>query len=240
MNPWNMPTELIKYCEIWENNIKGMTVPIHKPAGWTSFDVVKKLRNVTGFKKVGHGGTLDPFASGLLMVGFGTHTKKLNTFLKADKSYEVLIRTGVESDTMDITGTIHLAQKSVHLNRDILLQILQSFKGPQQQIPPMYSAKKVDGTPLYKRARKGEVVKRKPLDIEIYETELLDFTEDTFRIRVSCSSGTYIRVLAHDLGKALGTAALAEELIRLGIGDITLEKSLTIEDFIEQWKLLAA
>jgi tRNA pseudouridine55 synthase len=217
-----------------------MTVPIHKPAGWTSFDVVKKLRNVTGFKKVGHGGTLDPFASGLLMVGFGTHTKKLNTFLKADKSYEVLIRTGMESDTMDITGKIHQAQKSVHLSRDMILQAIQSFKGHQQQIPPMYSAKKVDGTPLYKKARKGELVERKSQDIEIYTIDLLDFTEDTFRIRVSCSSGTYIRVLAHDLGKALGTAALAEELIRLRIGDISLEESLTIEDFIEQWKLLAA
>jgi len=235
-----MPTELIKYCEIWENNIKGMTVPIHKPAGWTSFDVVKKLRKVTGFKKVGHGGTLDPFASGLLIVGFGTHTKKLNTFLKADKVYEVLIRTGVESDTMDKTGTVRRIQHSADLNEDILRQAIQSFTGPQKQVPPMYSAKKVDGVPLYIRARKGEVVERKPLPIEIYAIDLLDFTEDTFRIRVSCSSGTYIRVLAYDLGKALGTGALAEELIRLRIGDITLEQSLTIEDFIEQWKLLAA
>ncbi len=217
-----------------------MTVPIHKPAGWTSFDVVKKLRNVTGFKKVGHGGTLDPFASGLLMVGFGTHTKKLNAFLKADKVYEVLIRAGVESDTMDKTGTVRRVRDNVHLNEKILLKTMDSFRGKNMQVPPMYSAKKVGGVPLYKKARKGETVDRKPVSIEIYSIELLNVSGDTFRIRVSCSSGTYIRVLAHDIGKALGTGALADELIRLKIGDYTLNDSLTIEDFIEQWKLLAA
>jgi tRNA pseudouridine55 synthase len=234
-----MPTELIKYCEISENKIKGMTVPVYKPAGWTSFDVVKKLRNITGFKKVGHGGTLDPFAEGLLIVGFGSHTKKLNMFLKSDKKYEARIRLGVTSDTLDCTGTIKQVKENVHVDYQVLNEIVSSFTGRQKQIPPMYSAKKVNGVPLYKRARKGEQVERKPVEIEIYSIELLDGTEETFQIRVTCSSGTYIRVLVHDIGKALGCGALTDKLIRLETGSYTLEKSLTIEEFVEQWKSLA-
>ncbi|MDD5582953.1 MAG: tRNA pseudouridine(55) synthase TruB [Candidatus Marinimicrobia bacterium] len=217
-----------------------MLVPINKPEGWTSFDVVKKLRNVTGFKKVGHGGTLDPFASGLLIVGFGSQTKKLKTFLTCDKTYEMLVRVGIESDTMDRTGRFYKREENVCLNEDLLQKTIDSFVGSQTQIPPMYSAKKVAGVPLYVKARKGEFVERKAVSVEIYSIDLLNVTDDTFRLNVVCSSGTYMRVLAYDIGRALGTGALAEELVRLSIGDYTLEESFTIEEFIKQWKLLAA
>ncbi len=235
-----MPTELIKYCEILENKITGMTVPIHKPAGWTSFDVVKKLRNVTGFKKVGHGGTLDPFASGLLIVGFGSHTKKLSDFLKSDKSYVVTITAGMTSDTLDRTGKITVVDETISLQADKLEILLKSFIGEQEQEPPMYSAKKVGGVPLYKRARKGEIIQRKTNKIHIYSIKLLNVAEHQFTIQVSCSSGTYIRSLAGRIGESLGCGALAAELIRTKTGSYTLDNSLTIEEFIEQWKLLAA
>lgn len=235
-----MPTELIKYCEILENKITGMTVPINKPTGWTSFDVVKKLRNVTGFKKVGHGGTLDPFASGLLIVGFGSHTKKLSDFLKSDKKYIVTIRTGIKSDTLDKTGRITVVNDNYILHEDELIKVLNSYIGEQEQEPPMFSAKKVGGTPLYKIARKGETVARKAERINIYSIDLLNISKDRFTIQVSCSSGTYIRTLASQIGESLGCGALAEELTRTETGLYLLENSLTIEEFTKQWKLLAA
>lgn len=235
-----MPTELIKYCEILENKITGMTVPINKPAGWTSFDVVKKLRNVTGFKKVGHGGTLDPFATGLLIVGFGSHTKKLSDFLKSDKIYVVTVLTGVTSDTLDRTGKITVVDDTFSLQEDNLNKLLNSFLGEQDQEPPMFSAKKVGGVPLYKLARKGEIIRRKANRIKIYSIKLLNISGNRFTIQVSCSSGTYIRTLAGQIGESLGCGALAEELTRTETGPYTLENSLTLEEFTKQWKLLAA
>jgi len=217
-----------------------MTVPINKPVGWTSFDVVKKLRNVTGFKKVGHGGTLDPFASGLLIVGFGSHTKKLSGFLKSDKTYIVTIRTGITSDTYDRTGKVTVINENFTPDVDQLKKVLYSCLGEQEQEPPMFSAKKVKGVPLYKLARKGETVQREANRINIHSIDLLNISDDRFTVQVSCSSGTYIRTLANQIGKSLGCGALAEELIRTETGSYTLKNSLTIEEFTEQWKLLAA
>ncbi len=216
-----------------------MTVPLYKPSGWTSFDVVKKVRNMTRFKKVGHGGTLDPFAEGILIIGFGTHTKKLSWYLKSDKEYEATLRLGVISDTLDCMGSIEHISENVNPDPRDVKKILASFTGKQKQIPPMYSAKKVRGEALYKRARRGEEIEREAVDIEIYSIELLDLSEGFIRIRVACSSGTYIRVLVHDIGLTLGCGALTDSLIRLKAGPFNLNDSLTLEEFAEQWKSLA-
>ena len=202
---------------------------INKPSDWTSHDVVAHLRRVTGEKKIGHAGTLDPFATGLLIVGVGRKaTRELEKFLKQDKEYIAELHLGAASDTYDLTGKI-TETDATPPTEDSIKNILLKFTGKQDQIPPMYSAKKIGGKKLYELARKGEEVKREPSKIIIHENELLKFDWPTLEIRVSCSSGTYIRSLAHDIGETLGTGAYLEKLERTKIGEHELKDAVDLD-----------
>lgn len=215
-------------------------INIDKPMDWTSFDVVNKIRYTTRIKKVGHAGTLDPFATGVLIVLTGKNTKRQNEFMDMPKTYEAEIRLGDLKDTGDRTGKVVESLPVPELSGAKILSALESFKGEIQQVPPMYSAKKVDGKTLYKMARKGQTVERQPATVTIYSIEYLSYSDALLRIRVDCGKGTYIRVLAEDIGRKLGTLAYVEELKRTAVGDYRIEDALSIPEFIEKWKLSAA
>ncbi len=208
---------------------------IDKPETWTSHDVVGYLRKVTGIKKIGHAGTLDPFATGLLVVGIGREaTKRLDEFKGMSKTYVATIQLGATSDTFDSTGTINTestkTQKHIELN-DITM-VLENFVGTQKQLPPMFSAKKINGKKLYDLARKGIEVERKPNEITIYSLELLNFDEkkNELEINVNCSAGTYIRTLAHDIGQKLGCGAYCKELRRTNIGEFDVKNAVDVKN----------
>lgn len=217
-----------------------MFLLINKPAGWTSFDAVNFIRKIvrqkTGDKKikVGHAGTLDPFATGLLIIGIGREqTKRLDEFKKLPKTYLAAFRLGAVSDTYDSAGkTIENFNAAPPSNEDID-RVLKTFTGKQLQTPPMFSAKKVDGQRLYKLARQGKEVERKPVEIEIYDINLLKYEWPLLKIEVTCGAGTYIRSLANDLGQKLGVGAYCAELTRTKIGPYQLDdaKELATLDF---------
>lgn len=218
------------------------TLLIDKPAGWTSFDVVAKLRGAirasyaaAGTKptkrqlKVGHAGTLDPFATGLLVVLLGDACSRANEYLKLDKVYETTIRLGETSTTGDPEGNItHVSDTQP--TRAAVLEALARFKGQIEQTPPAYSAIKIGGERAYKLARKGKEVEIPSRTVTIYELELVDYTYPELRIRVHVSSGTYIRTLAEDIGTALGTGAYCRELCRTRIDRWSVDDALTVED----------
>ena len=188
-----------------------MIINIDKPIDWSSFDVVKKIRNITKHKKVGHGGTLDPFASGVLIIGTETDTKTLTSISNSDKTYEPEIKS------------------------DILVSVLNSFLGSQKQQPPMYSAKKHKGTRLYKLARKNIEVDRKDVDININSIDLIDFSSNSIKFRVDCSKGTYVRVLGKDIAEKLGTVGYLTSLKRTKVGNYLVNDSISVESFQEKW-----
>src|SRR3989344_1956794 len=208
-------------------------VLINKPTGWTSFDVVAYIRNRVRAndpehrkEKVGHAGTLDPFATGLLIVGIGREaTKDLDGFKALPKTYVAIIHLGAVSDTLDSAGKIkeNFVPIKNQPDLEVVQSILQSFLGPQKQIPPMYSAKQVNGKRLYDLARKGMEVEREPALIEIYDLKLLEYSWPMLKIEVTCSAGTYIRTIANDLGQKLGVGAFCQDLVRTKIGDYRLE-----------------
>jgi tRNA pseudouridine55 synthase len=206
---------------------------VDKPSGPTSFAVVKRVRALLGkrHEKVGHGGTLDPFASGVLPICMGEGTKVLQFLLAADKSYEAVVRFGVETDTLDVTGQT-LAQHPVgDLSATAIEDALAGFRGPIEQVPPMYSALKRDGRPLYSYARAGETVDRAARPVTIHELELIAFdAPDRARLRIRCSKGTYIRSLAADLGTRLGLGAHLVELRRTASGPFRLDQSVTLDE----------
>jgi tRNA pseudouridine55 synthase len=203
---------------------------IDKPAGITSFDVIARLRRLTGIARIGHAGTLDPFATGLLIVGVGRGaTKRLGEYLGMTKEYVGTAVLGATSDTQDGTGEIILLPDPVLPTETALREAMAKFLGPQQQIPPMYSAKKIGGKKLYELARKGMEVERKPADIVIERLSLDSYAPPHFTFTVLCSSGTYVRTLAHDIGAAVGTGAYLEALRRTTIGDFSVEQAATIE-----------
>jgi tRNA pseudouridine55 synthase len=210
---------------------------INKPATWTSHDVVGYMRRVTHIKRIGHAGTLDPFATGLLIVAIGReNTKRLDEFKDLEKTYIATLRLGATSDTYDKTGMItELSDRKISLEE--IQKILPDFVGAQEQLPPMYSAKKVDGKKLYKLARKGIEVERKAHHITIYDIELLDYNFPELKIRVRCSTGTYIRSLVQDIGQKLGVGAYCEELERVSIGEYSIKNATPIKDFSrDTWK----
>jgi len=215
-------------------------ININKPMDWTSFDVVRKVKYTTRIKKVGHAGTLDPFATGVLIVLTGKNTKRQSEFMDMPKSYEAEIKLGHQMDTGDRTGTIVASQPVPELKETEILAALAKFKGDILQVPPMYSAKKVAGKTLYKLARKGITVERKPAPISIYEIELVSFNDDILKLKVDCGRGTYIRVLAEDIARELGTLAYVEELKRTAIGDYRIGDALSVPEFIDNWKSSAA
>ena len=216
-----------------------MILNIDKPVGWTSFDVVKKIRGITKEKKVGHAGTLDPFASGVLIIGTGKDTKILTSISNKDKKYIAELTLGKTTDTLDTEGTIIHSQSVPALNLDSIKGKLISFLGKQEQVPPMFSAKKKNGTRLYKLARKKIVVDREPIIIDIKEIKLVQLKNNCILFSVCCSKGTYIRVLGKDIAEKLGTVGYLTSLKRMKIGHYDLKYSQTISEFESAWKSTA-
>lgn len=202
---------------------------INKPEGLTSFGVVSKIKWLLKTKRVGHTGTLDPMATGVLPVLIGRPTVLSSYLLDADKEYIASVKLGVITDTLDKTGEI-IEQRSVNVELEQLKNILSGFVGKQLQTPPMYSAIKKNGVRLYELARKGEEIERTAREIEIHELELLSFNKDEFKIRVHCSKGTYIRSLADDIGKALGTGAILTNLVRTKTAGFNIKECVSLDD----------
>ena len=213
-----------------------MIYNINKPIGWTSFDVVKKIRNITKLKKVGHGGTLDPFADGVLIIGVGKGTKLLTDIVNEKKSYNATLFLGEETDTLDNEGEIVKRKSVPKLNEDLVIKILNSFLGRYIQKPPMFSAKKVNGVRLYELARKKIEVERDDQNCAIYDISLRGIENNIIEFAVTCSKGTYIRVLGSDIAKKIGTVGYLTKLTRTSIGKHSLSKSLTIKNFESKWK----
>ncbi|MBR4972681.1 MAG: tRNA pseudouridine(55) synthase TruB [Oscillospiraceae bacterium] len=207
-------------------------VIVDKPEGWTSQDVTARLRRVFNTRRIGHGGTLDPMATGVLPVFVGRATRGVEFFEHAEKCYEAVLRLGISTDTEDITGTVLQAQE-VNISEDDFLGILPKFRGKIQQIPPMYSALKVNGQKLCDLARKGKEVERKPREIEIFQLDCLSFSGNTARIRVKCSKGTYIRTLCKDIGQALGCGGCMAALRRVQAGEYTIAESVPLQTLLE-------
>lgn len=208
-------------------------LPVDKPAGWTSFDVLAKLRGALGTRKLGHSGTLDPMATGVLAVFIGKATSAADRQLDHDKTYEATLRLGMRTDTGDVTGTV-LETAPVTVGAEELREVLPRFTGPLMQLPPMYSAVKINGQPLYKAARKGQTVERTPRPITVYSIEYLgNPAPDEYTLRVSCSKGTYIRVLAEDIGTALGVPATLAALRRTRAGVFDINQCHTLPEILE-------
>ena len=202
---------------------------IDKPAGWTSFDVIAKLRGILGTRRIGHSGTLDPMATGVLPVFVGPAARAVDLQTDHTKEYIASVRFGIATDTGDITGTM-TASADCAVTAAQLRDVLPRFIGVQQQLPPMYSAVKVDGQPLYKLARRGQQVERTPRTITVHALELLEQTgENEFSLRILCSKGSYVRVLLEDIGAALGVPAAMAALRRTRSGRYTLDGALTLE-----------
>ncbi|MFH1509145.1 MAG: tRNA pseudouridine(55) synthase TruB [bacterium] len=196
---------------------------INKEKGPTSFDIVSRVRKTFDIKKVGHAGTLDPLASGLLIVVVGNGTKLLEYVVGHNKTYEAEIKLGYETETYDREGEEIVIDKKFEPSKKEVIDILKSFLGKQQQVPPIYSAKKQDGKPLYKKARAGEKVKAKSQDVEILNLKLTEYKFPFVKFSVECSSGTYIRSLAYDIGKKLKTGAYLSKLKRNKIGSFNIK-----------------
>lgn len=205
-------------------------VIVDKPQGWTSQDVTARLRRVFDTRRIGHGGTLDPMATGVLPVFVGRATRAVEFAAEREKEYIAGLRLGVVTDTQDCTGTT-LETHPVEVTRDQVEAILDRFRGDLQQIPPMYSAVKKNGRKLYELARRGVEVERQPRPVTIHQLELLDQVSPTdYTLRVLCSKGTYVRTLCHDMGQALGCGGTLFSLRRTRSAGFTLEDAVTLED----------
>ena len=204
---------------------------VDKPADWTSNDVVQKLRGVLHERRIGHAGTLDPMATGLLTVFVGRATRAVEFAEHDRKRYLAGLRLGLITDTQDITGTI-LEKREVNVTRDELDSVLKRFLGNITQTPPMYSAVKVHGQRLYKLAREGKCVERAARSISIFRLDLMSFAEDQILLDVSCSKGTYIRTLCHDIGDALGCGGCLSSLRRTEAGIFSVSQARTMDDII--------
>ncbi|MBQ8834753.1 MAG: tRNA pseudouridine(55) synthase TruB [Oscillospiraceae bacterium] len=207
-------------------------VIIDKPQEWTSQDVTARLRRVFNTRRIGHGGTLDPMATGVLPVFVGRATRGVEFFEHAEKAYETVLRLGLTTDTEDVFGNT-LTEQEVHISEEEFLNVLSKFRGKIQQIPPMYSALKVNGQKLCDLARKGKEIERQPREIEIFELTCLEFTGKTARLRVRCSKGTYIRTLCKDIGEALGCGGCMEALRRVQAGEYTIAEAVPLQELLE-------
>ena len=206
---------------------------IDKPVGITSHDVVSRVRRILGTRKVGHTGTLDPFATGVLPVAVNDGTKAIPFLDEGVKCYEAVMQLGVVTDTLDMTGTVLREADYLAVTQERIEAALNQFIGQLNQIPPMYSAIKCDGQPLYKLARQGQVIERKPREITILSLELLSFVPPFVGFKVTCSRGTYVRALAEDIGTRLGCGAALKELRRLASGPFTISTAVSLEQLDE-------
>jgi tRNA pseudouridine55 synthase len=204
-------------------------VVVDKPAGWTSHDVVNKIRRLAGNRRVGHLGTLDPLATGVLPLVVGRVTRLSQFYAKSDKVYEAVVRFGYSTDTYDGEGSPTSEDRPYLCDRDTMEHLLSRYRGPIQQVPPPVSAKKVAGTRAYKLARKNVPVDLKPVEVNVYSLELLDCAGDEIRVRAHCSAGTYLRGIAHDLGREAGPGAFLKSLVRLACGDFTLDQAFPLD-----------
>lgn len=207
-------------------------VIVDKPRGWTSQDVTARLRRVFGTRRIGHGGTLDPMATGVLPVFVGRATRAVEFFEHAEKTYETVLRLGITTDTEDMTGTV-LTEEKVSFTEEQLQETLAAFRGEILQIPPMYSALKVNGQKLCDLARKGKTVERQPRPITIHELTLVERGENTLRLRVRCSKGTYIRTLCKDIGEKLGCGGCMESLRRVAAGEYTIDEAVPLQTLLD-------
>ncbi len=207
-------------------------VIVDKPQGWTSQDVTARLRRVFGTRRIGHGGTLDPMATGVLPVFVGRATRAVEFFEHAEKTYETVLRLGITTDTEDMTGTV-LTEENVSFTEEQLQETLAAFRGEILQVPPMYSALKVNGQKLCDLARKGKTVERQPRPITIHELTLVERGENTLRLRVRCSKGTYIRTLCKDIGEKLGCGGCMESLRRVAAGEYTVDEAVPLQTLLD-------
>lgn len=212
----------------------GEVILIDKPIGWTSFKVVSVIRKAVSVKKVGHSGTLDPMASGLLIICTGKRTKDISKFLGLDKTYTGIITLGKTSPSMDKETGITENKISKDINRERIENAAKDFVGEIEQVPPMYSAIKINGKRLYKLARKGIEVERQSRKIKINSFEIKNVDIPDVEFEVKCSKGTYIRVLANDLGQKLGCGGILTELRRTGIGEFDVVDAINVDDFIKK------
>lgn len=203
---------------------------VHKPEKLTSHDVVFRIRQILGLKKVGHYGTLDPFATGLMVIAVGQATRLFPFYLKTDKTYTAQIRLGLATDTYDLFGKPTTDEVHDFPDKNQVIQKMNGFIGDILQVPPLYSAKKFKGKPLYVLARENKKVELKPNPVTVHRFELSNYNPPYLECIVVCSSGTYIRSLAHDLGQSLGCGAHLSQLVRTSVGTFVLEESFCLED----------
>lgn len=220
--------------------ISGEIIAIDKPLGWTSFDAVKRIRGsiqkrlrVKKFK-VGHAGTLDPLATGVLIVCTGRATRRIEDLQKGEKEYVATVVLGATTPSFDLETEIDATYPTDHINEELIKETLQSFIGNIMQVPPVFSAVKVDGKRAYKYARRGNDLELKAKPVQIKEIEFLNFEDNILKFRVVCGKGTYIRALARDLGEALKSGAHLKELRRTRVGDYKVEESLKIDEAVEK------
>ena len=215
-----------------------MILNIFKPSGCTSFYVVKNIRRIIKDKKVGHGGTLDPFAEGVLIIGTGKDTKKLSNIINDEKVYIAGLELGIKTNTLDPEGKIIIKKNIPVLTKDEIKTVLESFLGESLQVPPMFSAKRINGQRLYKLARRNIKIKREPIKINISDIALIDYKENIITFSVRCSKGTYIRVLGKDIAEKLNTVGYLKSLKRTNVGQFSIKDSIKIESFEAEWKSL--
>lgn len=208
-------------------------VIVDKPQGWTSQDVTARLRRVFDTRRIGHGGTLDPMATGVLPVFVGRATRGVEFFEHAEKTYETVLRLGITTDTEDITGVV-LRENTVSVTVEDVEKALEGFRGEILQVPPMYSALKVGGQKLYDLARKGKEVERQPRPVTIHELTLLSMDGSDVCLRVRCSKGTYIRTLCKDIGEALGCGGTMAALRRTQAGEYTTQEAVPLETLLQE------
>ncbi|MGB1375715.1 MAG: tRNA pseudouridine(55) synthase TruB [Rhodothermales bacterium] len=211
-----------------------LILPIDKPGAWTSFDVIRKLRRLSPIRKMGHAGTLDPMATGLLIVLSGKATKLMNHFLGQDKEYEATIRLGQSTPSYDAETEVEEETDPSHVTDSMIADALPAFIGDITQITPAYSAVKVEGERLYKKARRGERVTLPYRDVTVHSFDVLDRSGDDVEVRIACSSGTYIRSLAHELGQALGVGGHLVQLRRTRIGTLTDSHAWPLDELVDQ------
>lgn len=204
-------------------------INIYKEAGYTSHDVVAKLRGILKQKKIGHTGTLDPAAIGVLPVCLGSGTKLCDMLTDKSKEYRAVLQLGCETNTQDMTGTV-IARQEVGVTKEQVKEAVLSFAGEYDQIPPMYSAIKVDGKKLYQLAREGREIERRPRRVQIHEIEIEEMELPFVTLRVACSKGTYIRTLCHDIGRMLGCGGSMAELMRTRAGSFGIEEALRLSE----------
>lgn len=207
-------------------------VIVDKPQDWTSQDVTARLRRVFNTRRIGHGGTLDPMATGVLPVFVGRATRGVEFFEHAEKTYETVLRLGLTTDTEDITGRV-LTEQPWNVTREQVEAVLETFRGQIMQVPPMYSALKVNGQKLCDLARKGKEVERQPRPVTIHELVFLGLVSEGIRLRVRCSKGTYIRTLCKDIGQALGCGGCMASLRRVTAGEYTIEEAVPLQELLD-------